>query len=186
MSGAAQSALRLIWRMGLIVFPVLYPVWDAALICRALGGSEGPLLFPSLFSASQGEIFSSPGFTVDPWLLGERPHHMWCRWGTHKAVKDVFCVGNRLLEAGILLSLPADTTLLPRVCNTSLSWFECVLHWQVSHADMEATKAKFLHFLRLFLASHEPASHSSGCTSLTYTSVAALSLSHLAKLSKLL
>lgn len=93
MSGAAQSALRLIWRMGFIVFPVLYPAWDAAQqakSCRVLWGSASPLLSPSLFSASQGEIFFSCGFTVGPWLLGERPHHMWCRWGAHKASKDVF------------------------------------------------------------------------------------------------
>lgn len=115
MSGAAQSALRLIWRMGFVVLPVLHPAWDAALQAksfRVLWGSVSPLLSPSLFSVSQEEI-SSSGFTVGPWLLGERSHHLWCRWGTHRAVKDGFCVGNRLLEVGLLLSLPADRTLLP-------------------------------------------------------------------------
>lgn len=64
--------------------------------CRVLSGSVSPLLSPSLFSASQGEI-SSSGFTLGPWLLGERPHHM---WSTHKEWKMCLC-GNRLLEVGL-------------------------------------------------------------------------------------
>lgn len=134
--------------MGFIVLPDLYPAWDAACqakSCRVLQGSLSPLLSLSLFSASKEEIFSSSGLTAGPWCWGRDLTTCGADEAPTKQWKMCLC-GNELLEAGLLLSLPADTTLLPRVCNTSLSRFQGVLHWQVSHAEMEAMNAKFLNF----------------------------------------
>lgn len=93
--GAAQGVQRSCVSLSsqfLIQLKLLHTSWWAV---RCWVGSVSPLLSPSLFSASQGEIYSSPGEEVHggPWLLGQRPHTHDADEAPTKQWKVHVCVG---------------------------------------------------------------------------------------------
>lgn len=168
---SVQGVQERIWRVGFTVLPTPYPAWAAAhrsTSCKVLSGlCEHPALPVSLLCLSRRNLLPS-GCTVGPWLPAEKPPTHMTQMRHSKSSERYVFVWERAFE-GWAPALPAGCHICSPKGGQCLSDQLLVCFALTGVYE----KPSFRTLVRLFLASHEPTSHSFGCISLTRTTVAA-------------